>query len=320
MRRFWCCSLFSFLSGVLAAQNLVPNPSFECGENQCEQDIDATLFYQQACDWTSPQDATPDIFSTLIPIGCYSAMPYTGTDSDIIVHVGSQTPRTGSRFAGIFTFSKDPYDTGYREYLQAKLTEALIPGEYYCAKMFVSRAGFTKYAAGNLGMYFGNYFQEPRRDYFWAIPNKPQVIETAVITDSNDWVEVSGQFMATDSAQYIIIGNFSYDSQTPYIDMGDEYPIRMGYIYAYYFIDDISVEHVPHTLTFQGPRSICMDSTTTLTVVETYDNISWSIISDTTTIISTGNNLKVKVSATTTFKVVASKMRVDSKRHSNSSC
>src|SRR5688572_23736269 len=150
-------------SSRLFAQNLVPNPSFECGNYHCDCTYDSYLIesLQIACHWSLPTHGTSDFYSTDIPNqDCWTRMPPAGEYYDPNVpHLGSQLPRTGNRFAGVFTYGTGfnptfQKDTADREYLQVELVEPLVPGEYYCGEMFVSLAEQPRYASNNLGMCF----------------------------------------------------------------------------------------------------------------------------------------------------------------------
>jgi hypothetical protein len=55
-------------------------------------------------------------------------MPYSGVDL-YPPHLGSQSPRTGNRFAGVFTYGDNVGSPGYREYIQVPLQESLVVGE-----------------------------------------------------------------------------------------------------------------------------------------------------------------------------------------------
>ncbi|MCE7864715.1 MAG: hypothetical protein DYG99_14330 [Bacteroidetes bacterium CHB5] len=145
--------LLWFPAGVWA-QNLVPNSSFECGEDFCSafQSTEIAIFSKYACSWSVPTAlGTTDIFSMRSFSACYS-FPGPGFG----FKQGSQLPRNGQRFAGIYSYSKmlSPDTTSYREYLQVKLNKSLLAGETYCAEMHVSRAELGRWASNNLGIRF----------------------------------------------------------------------------------------------------------------------------------------------------------------------
>lgn len=298
-------NVFSF---VLNGQNLVSNYSFECDANRCDPTLFASDFYQNACNWSCPQRGTTDVFSTQIANKtCFCSMPYDGSDtSEETAHVGSQAPRTGNRFAGIYTYSLEPAkDTSYREYLQTKLIEPLVPGQNYCAKMYVSRAGHLKYATNNLGMYFGSA-ELNIGSYVGPLDLRPQIIEKGIISESEGWLPVSGTFKVNDTAQYLIIGNFFYNYQTDVTVKEGPVKLNKNYLYAYYFIDDISVTKldIPH-LAYSGATTICEGSTARVKALGEWDNVTWTTLSDTNEIISTSVYLYVKPVITTSYVVTA---------------
>ena len=123
------------------SQNMVPNGSFECGQDFCDayQTPQVEQFSKYACEWSVPGRGTTDIYSTLITNQvCYARMPNSLSG----YKQGTQSPRTGNRFAGLYSYSKElsPDTSSYREYLQVKLNKVLVPGEKYCAEMYVSNA------------------------------------------------------------------------------------------------------------------------------------------------------------------------------------
>jgi hypothetical protein len=104
-------------------------------------------------------------------------MPYAGIDrNQYQLHVGSQLPRTGNRFAGVITYNGATDYPNYREYIQVGLKEPLVPGEYYCAEMYVSLAEYLKFASNNLGMYFSDNIIS---DYLNSetLPVTPQIVK-----------------------------------------------------------------------------------------------------------------------------------------------
>ncbi|HEY8937494.1 MAG TPA: gliding motility-associated C-terminal domain-containing protein [Cyclobacteriaceae bacterium] len=286
----------------ISAQNLVKNPSFECGTDICGFTEDARNFSTYACNWTCPSIGTSDMFTTKSGVNCYSAALYDSSSPHF--HVGSQIPRTGYRYAGIFTFYgrwQNPFLT-YREYLQVELTEPLIPGEYYCFGMYVSLAEESMYMANDLGVTFidNPYYLFTGNN----LPLTPQISETEIITDSINWVKIGDTFQATSPAKYLIIGNFYDDAQTSYLpdpNGGDNEKTC-----AYYFIDDVSVERVLNkNFTFTGNPDICEGDSVVIKSSIGTTNITWAPLSDTSSIIDIGTTLRVKPQISTEYFVKA---------------
>jgi len=300
--RKFLISFFLFLfTQSLFCQNLVPNPSFECGLPPCEGTVIIENFPQYACNWNCPSTGTSDIFGTDVKDKfCYAAMPYNSGYPHS--YTGSQLPRTGKRFTGIFIYSGDlpPPHSVYREYLQVELTEPLVPGEYYCAEMYASLAELAHFAANNLAMAFVD--EKVNVSNFHELPFTPQVIENEIIVDTANWVKIGGTFKANSPAKYLIIGNFSNDEKTSFVV---SYLDNWLY-HAYYFIDDISVERVPYpNFTFTGSTSICEGDSINISASVGTSYIHWTTLSDTTTIINVGPQLKVKPNTSTSYYVKA---------------
>jgi hypothetical protein len=286
------------LPHLALCQNLVLNPSFECGTDECYPITSGPQFYLRACNWTSATGATPDVFSTQISDPtCYLSMPLV--EDGEYLHIGSQTPHTGNRFAGIITYYVQPGIVGeYHEFIEAKLSEPLVPGEYYCMEMWVSRASRAGYSCNNLGMYFSDTLVY--QNNVGLLPFTPQVLAANVIVDQN-WIKISETFQATSPAQYVIIGNFFTEPQTTAVFTST------GYIYeseSYYFIDDVSVQKIPSDLTFTGLTAICQGEFADITLDQNLQNISWAELQNPNQIVATGNELHVNPAKTTTYQIV----------------
>ena len=306
----WKVLGLAFLLAVttrLSAQNLVPNGDFECGDPICL----FTEFPQdfRDCNWYLPTSGTTDKYSSSTPNpACFSYMPHGDIDNvPSQPHLGSQAPRSGNRFVGIYTYiGKVPDDSGlanYREYIQVQLSTPLEVGQYYCAEMWVSVADRLRYASNSLGMYFHDApfkltpFQV-NLGYF------PQVMSKDVVNDQKNWVLVRGMFKATFAATYVTVGNFATDAQTAVIDKGGDYPNPLNYEAAYYYIDDVSVEKViPRSFVLSGQQSVCEGQSTTLHAQGGLSNIRWTILSDTSKTLGTGSDLSVIPNKTTIYRV-----------------
>lgn len=287
------------------AQNLVPNPSFECGAELCGAFQIAP--YYPICSWYSPNRSTPDyLSSSILNQFCYAAMPGAGLDvNQEPIQMGSEYPRTGSHAAGIFTFSGRPnnvqlYD--YREYLEAQLTSPLVPGEYYCAEMYVSLAEGIRYASNHLGMYF--------HDSPLSIPNlvnlpyQPQVVTEDIISGTFGWTRIYGSFKATSAASYVTFGNFGDDAHTQFQERVGTRPKSVDYGTSYYFVDDVSVQKLPAvTFTFLGNTRICRGEPVIIRADGDADNIEWRPAHDSSIVVSRGSSLTDKPLVSTTYIV-----------------
>jgi gliding motility-associated-like protein len=301
---------------VISAQNLVPNPSFECyEEDPCEftNDSQLAVFPKRACSWSLPNEGTSDIFSSIVSPSCWTSMPNSSySNAPYLVPFGSQNPRTGKRFAGLFTYFGNQfpsYEPSYREYIQVGLLEPLLPGKSYCAEMFVSVSERPRYATNKLAMCFTNraYSYDEWEDPFsyrgFTLPFEPQIVEESIIVDTLNWVRVSGIYKAVEASSHLIIGNFSNDNETNVVDKGGHY-MPYNYETSYYYIDDISVEEIqPRYFEFAGTTEICRGGESNIVTSGGLVDIEWSTLADTTTIIATGSLLRVNPQTTTAYRV-----------------
>lgn len=283
------------------AQNLVPNGSFECGEDFCGafQTTEIAIFSKYACSWSVPTArGTSDIFSMRSQSFCYT-FPGPGLG----FKQGFQRPRSGQRFAGIYTYSKlqSPDTTSYREYLQVKLNRPLKPNETYCAEMFVSRTEVGRWASNNLGMRFN---MQPESTFdFKTLPLKPQFLETQIITDTANWVRIGGFFEPDEAYSYLIIGNFFEDGST----QAQLVASSIDYYYSYYFIDDVTVEKLPFdNFIIQTPDAVCEGLPVELTASAGVDDeVIWTTLQDTTQVVHLGEKFPLVADTTTAFRVLA---------------
>ena len=79
----------------------------------------------------------------------------------------------------------------------------------------------------------------------------PQIISHTSLTDTINWMRISGYYQASGGEQYITIGNFSTDinTDTSYIQHG-------SYSGSYYLIDDVSIIKVAGCDTTLGIHEI----------------------------------------------------------------
>ncbi len=213
---FLAC-LFSLAIHTLKAQkpseNLVPNPSFE--EIQ-----DCDLYFEEfdkVKDWKG-YSFTPDIFHICSEIS-FLSVPRNIFDF--------QFPAHGRGYAGIMA-----YHVEYpNEVIGAKLKQPLEAGKAYKLTFQVSRAKtHARYASDNIGMLLTN---EPDKA---AYAGKAHLIMEEVITESEDWVTVSGVVRADKAYQYVMLGNF-FTADYTRLQLMPEGKFET----AYYFIDDVGV-------------------------------------------------------------------------------
>jgi len=217
--------LFLILQSTNSQTNLVPNWSFE-DIISCPQ-LELITFYSYTPPWFSPTGGTPDIYNicdcTKSNYDTLLCVPYTSC--------GYQLPHTGNGYAA---FAWD-YSNNC-EYLSAKLISPLKAGKKYCISFFVNPGDCIFYVIDRIGLYLSiDSIHASTYAYLHYIPQ----IESppgAIISDTVNWTEISGEYIATGGEQFITIGCFRPDSmvQLAYNDT------IIGF-WPYYYLDDVSV-------------------------------------------------------------------------------
>lgn len=225
MRRCCIFNLLFLLAVVYSVQgqNLVPNPSFEI-LTSCPTNIGQLGNSQN---WINPTQGTPD---------CFNICSVTNFS---VAHVpdngfGYQQAHTGQSYAGFYTGGKCLSPAGAREYVQVGLSGALTSGKKYWICFFVSLSNFSGYATSKIGAYLSN--SAPLRNDAYPIAVTPQVENNSgIISDTLNWVQISGYYNAIGGEQYITIGNFYNELNTDTLKVGN------GFSCHYYYIDDVTV-------------------------------------------------------------------------------
>ncbi len=217
--------LIIICSSRLQGQNLVPNPSFEEYTN-CPYQVGH--FNGFVKNWTSFSES-PDYFN-ICSDTTYLTVPYT--------HGGYQYPATGNAFCGVFTLSCG--DFRYREAIGCHLIAPLKIGtEYFCSfKVCFGYAGSLSpsYIASNgIGIKFSTKPYIIYTNHPIQIDNKPHIYSKEIITDTLNWTEISGSFIADSAYKYLVIANF-FD-----IDHTDTLHLGSFNCHSYYFVDDVCV-------------------------------------------------------------------------------
>jgi gliding motility-associated-like protein len=222
------------------SQNLVPNYSFE------------TIWYcplgfggfgpTSAPPWVAPTTGTCDIFNECATSGDVS-VPFN--------YFGYQEPITGVGYGGFYC---KLLNAEYREYLQAPLTQPLLAGVWYYVSFYVSPSEFFGCTVMNIGAYFSA--TAPTSSFYIALDVEPQIESTGgFLVGYDNWILIEGCFQATGGEQFITLGNFHNDAETP---LG---PTCVNDETSYYYVEDISViqTSAPEDIAFDlgGPETAC---------------------------------------------------------------
>jgi hypothetical protein len=224
--------IFIFIISYSKAQNLVPNSSFEMYDT-CPNNIDQILYLQN---WYSPTTGKADFYTQC---GTNQAgVPYN--------YWGFQFARTGVSYTMIagYEVQANPNNT-YREYLQVELKYPLIVGRSYCVSFYASLAddinnfGYSLVAITELGLYFSNNSINSSNS-FPLNSVQPHINSASgfFLSDTINWMEISGEYNAIGGEKFITIGNFKNNFDTDTIIISNN--LAPG-AKAFYYIDDVSV-------------------------------------------------------------------------------
>lgn len=231
MKKVICTFLLCFaLLEVHGQVNLVPNPSFE-EYSECP-----SVFLITGLDGWSSYRGTPDYYNS-----CAEGDLSTPCNLS-----GCQNPATGEGYIGLYAFSTGTYMDGspFREIVGSQLLEPLIVGQTY----YVSFKASTVYG----GYFVNNCFSDKLGVKFSMTPysydyDNPQLSATVdnfshiysneIIADTNNWIGISGSFVADMPYQYVMLGNFFDNENTDTILLSE----AISVVKSYYFIDDICV-------------------------------------------------------------------------------
>jgi hypothetical protein len=151
--------------------------------------------------------------------------------------LGYQVPHSGNAYAGIIMYAKPAL---YREIIGGHLISPLVIGQKYNISFYVSltiQAPNCAFAANKIGAKFTTVAYN-------AFTNKIPINNIAplhfdtIITDTTNWKLITGSFISDSAYTYIAIGNFFDDANTDTLRLGNGFTAP---IWAYYYIDDVSV-------------------------------------------------------------------------------
>lgn len=171
---------FVFYAVVGYAQNLVSNGGFEV-YSQCPTTLDQLNF---AIGWSSYSES-PDYYRTC---GANGLPPPENAG------IGYQLPNNGNAHAGLITMLNG---LEYREIIGSQLTSTLQIGTTYYFSFFVNFAGipnFTSLATNKVGLRLSTIPYSLSNPI--PINNFAHYYSTTVLTDTINWVQLKGSFVA----------------------------------------------------------------------------------------------------------------------------
>ncbi len=215
--------LLGFLPPLVSAQNMVPNPGFE-QMNDCNVDIMDHPIEGFIADWFTfnYSENTVDVLHMCLPI------PELQPPNTIR---GYSYPHSGEGMIGLCYAQ----ESNYREVASVQLVQPLVKDSAYCVSFWVknSRIENMLYWAKPLGVYFTDAEITASEISIAG----PHVSSGEQLLSENEWVEISGYYIAQGSEQYLNIGFFGQNitkyQNMPYEPGGSKVP--------FYFFDDVSL-------------------------------------------------------------------------------
>lgn len=219
----------------LAQENLIYNGDFELYDT-CPTSVSTVGDYQieHCLGWYSPSIATSDYFNSCAnwPVSIPNNIN------------GKRNPFSGNAYCGVLieNCQYPSHCVGWWiEYLQSKLKEPLKKGHEY---EFVCRVALTnllnEYAFAKFGAYFSsNPISRLDSKPFQVIP---QILNSKnnFISDTTDWTEIKGSFVANGGEEFITLG-FFIDTNNLDTLRFTTFEIDSNNYGSYYFIDNASL-------------------------------------------------------------------------------
>jgi len=222
---------------------------------------------------------------------------------------GYQWPRHGNNYLGTLLYCATcPYNK--RGYPRNRLKRNLLQGQTYCVSIYVNLTNQSTHGIDAIGCYFSDNSIDTIK--LCNIPITfllPQILNTPtnIITDTLGWVQIKGQFTATGTEKYMLVGNFKSDANTNKTLVNSA---NLPGNAANYLIDDVSV--IPIDLpAFAGRDTTCIPGTSVYLGrqrdVEIDESCRWYklpvTITPTTPAIDTAAGIWVSPTQTSTYVV-----------------
>jgi len=252
---FLFCFLFSYYGIAQTPQNLVVNPtlgevfSFQTNSAWSGESCDPianSFFCYKVEEMTGYYS-----YTHYCPIGWQSA---TYGTADYFHHTLCNWhnypepiyPYSGIGFMVFYNYYPPPMVSKAREYIQGHLLSPLDSQVEYCAGVYVIldtyRPPAMIYATSSLGVHLSDTAiwkntWLPFTEYQPQIENPPDNF----LTDSVNWMLITGRFIAQGGEQYITIGNFNDNDNTPILQFKENnttYPPAGGYSICFVFVFD----------------------------------------------------------------------------------
>ena len=221
--------------GGINAQNLVYNGDFEIFDT-CPNTVStpSNMEINHCIGWYSPTAATSDYYNA-----CNSGFVSVPSNS-----FGYQPALSGNGYLGLLPIYREGNDYGYWfEYVQTKLIKTLSINRKYEFSFYINVANFSNdYSLRSFGAYFSST-PISRNDAkpFQNIVPQVYYSDNSFITDTVNWINISGEFIANGDEEYLTIGVFADTNNFDTLCNYTPFPCDFIDFATYYYIDYVEL-------------------------------------------------------------------------------
>ena len=290
--------LFIIWSSYINSQNLIHNASFET-ITKCPES-DQKLYY--AINWW-PEDITQGGSSDLFHICGLTNGSGKGVPNN---SRGYQVPHTGIAYAGFGFWSMEVAAT--------QLFDSLISGREYCISFYVSLSDIDYHCIQDFTVHFTDsmpLFLGDISDIWPSRADMPFIYDNGVVCDKENWVKISGSFIATGEEKFMVIGScLEYNDITDTIL--DSFPYKTA---AYYYLDDVALYDCSepyYAADVGGHRYICPGDSVVLDAIKRDNYLyAWYKADNPNDTLSKEAVFKVKPKQSTTYVLSQADFKFD---------
>lgn len=288
-----------FFCRLNSQTNLVPNYSFEKHNSPCWA---AMGFVNDVIDWYRSK-GSPDYFNS-----CANPIAYPFQSSVPYNCVGYEQPHSNNSFAGIgLCIFIDALDSSKiaSESIGVKLTQKLKANKCYYGEFYMSLADISDTQINSIGVLFtSNQYTLAPGIFNNTIQPQIQWDTTQFISDTLNWVKVSGTFVAQGGEEYLTIGNFKDGThiKKKFFPTNFVTPCIISHTTGtnYVYIDDVSLYEIPQPDNDITNYTLCTLSDSLLLGDMPYPGSTYQWFAN-GSLISTQSQIKVKPNVTTNY-------------------
>jgi len=288
--------LFCGLSFLVRGQqvgNYVSNGSFEEMYDCTNQQITNAKYWRSI----DSINSMPLIFSTCSGMMTVPLNSFT-----------YQWPKFGENYVAGTQYSPPPVslDGDNRNYLRNRLKRNLNSGKTYCISFYVNITSNSTSGIDALGAYFGDDNLDTITHGGITLTYLSPQIENStnnIITDTLNWVLITGTFVANGNEKHLVLGNFKSDNTTNTLVIN---PNNLPYNATDVCFDNVSCIEL-NLPAYAGPnRAISLGDSTYIGRESDFaidPGCIWYKLPNTTTAIDTSSGIWVKPTSTSTYVV-----------------